>query len=110
MDPSLYAVETFTPHLNSVFEVEVEPGTSLPFRLTQAERGPAHPKAAMFWLMFRGPAEPVLPQRTYHLKHAVLGEMDFFLVPVGRDENGVNYQAAFNRLIKDVPAPAHGPR
>ncbi len=105
MEPSRYAVETFAPHLNTIFEVEVEPGTSLPFRLTEAERGPAHPKAVMFWLMFRGPVEPIYPQRLYHLKHAVLGEMNFFLVPVGHDGKGVSYQAVFNRVIPDVPAP-----
>ncbi|HXZ29375.1 MAG TPA: hypothetical protein VEG08_15375 [Terriglobales bacterium] len=104
MDPSLYMVETFAPHLHTRFEVEVEPGTSLPLELIEVERGPAHPRALMFWLLFRGPAAPLLPQRTYRLQHSVLGEMDFFLVPVAGDPQGVTYQAVFNRMIKDAPA------
>jgi len=30
--------------------------------------------------------------------------MDFFLVPVAGDPQGVTYQAVFNRMIKDAPA------
>ena len=104
MDPSRFVIETFAPHLHSVFQVEVEPGTFLPFELTEVERGPAHPRVLMFSLMFRGPADPVYPQRVYRLRHAVLEEMDLFLVPVGRQEKGVNYQAVFNRMIEAAPA------
>ncbi|HYX70549.1 MAG TPA: hypothetical protein VE825_15550 [Terriglobales bacterium] len=105
MDPSLYVVETFAPHLHSVFQVEVAPGTSLPFELTEVEPGPAHPRMLMFSLMFRGPADPVYPQGIYPMQHAALGKMDFFLVPVARQETGVQYQAVFNRMIKAAPAP-----
>lgn len=104
MDPSLYLVETFVPHLHTAFEVEVEPGTSLPVELIEVARGPAHPRALMFWLMFRGPGAPLLPQATYRLHHAVLGDLDLFLVPVGRDEKGVSYQVVFNRLLHDAPS------
>lgn len=105
MDPSLYVVETFTPHLHTAFEVEVEPGVFQPFELTEVERGPANPRARQFWLMFRGPREPLYPQHLYRLKHPALGEMDFFLAPVGRDDQSVIYQAVFNRMLKDAPAP-----
>ena len=103
MDPSLYLVETFAPHLHTIFEAEVEPGTSLSLELIQVERGPAHPRALMFWLLFRGPGAPLLPQSIYHLQHAALGELDLFLVPVGRDDQGISYQAVFNRVIQDAP-------
>ena len=105
MDPSRYVVETFAPHLHSLFQVEVAAGTSLPFELTEVQRGPSHPRVLMFWLIFRGPADPVYPQRIYRLQHAALGEMDFFLVPMGRDQKGVTYQAVFNRMIDAAPAP-----
>jgi len=38
----------------------------------------------------------VLPQRLYRLEHNGLGELDIFLVPIGKDEQGVSYQATFN--------------
>ena len=52
-----------------------------------------------FSLIFRGPAQPFLPQGTYHLQNEVLGELDLFLVPIGRREDGYEYEAVFNRLI-----------
>jgi hypothetical protein len=104
MDPSLYLVETFTPHLHTTFDVEVEPGASLPLELVEVERGPAHPRALMFWLLFRGPGAPQLSQRIYHLRHPVLGGLDLFLVPVGNDPQGTNYQVVFNRMINDAPS------
>lgn len=38
----------------------------------------------------------ILPQRLYRLSHDEMGELDIFLVPIGRDETGVTYEAAFN--------------
>ena len=52
-----------------------------------------------FSLMFRGSGEYFLPQQSYLLRHDDLGEGFLFLVPIGRDENGFQYEAAFNRII-----------
>ena len=54
------------------------------------------PDERRFSLMFRSPAQPILPQATYTLEHAVLGALAIFLVPVGRDAAGAQYQAIFN--------------
>lgn len=48
-----------------------------------------------FSLIFRGPADGVLPQGTYPLTHPELGEQLIFLVPIGRDGDGVSYEAVF---------------
>jgi hypothetical protein len=48
-----------------------------------------------FSLIFRGPVDRALPQRTYRMEHATLGAMDIFIVPVGPDEVGMRYQAIF---------------
>lgn len=56
------------------------------------------PGQQSFSLFFLGPEEGMLPQHIYHLRHAELGKMDLFLVPVGRRENGIEYQAVFNLL------------
>jgi len=50
-----------------------------------------------FALLFRGPLPGWLPQRTYHLRHAALGELEIFLVPLGPDVQGFRYEAVFNR-------------
>ena len=50
---------------------------------------------APFTLEFRGPLEPVLPQRIYGLEHPSFGTLEIFIVPVGRDEAGTAYEAVF---------------
>jgi hypothetical protein len=50
---------------------------------------------APFSAVFLGPAEPVLPQQIYRLENATLGCLEIFLVPIGRDERGVRYEAVF---------------
>jgi hypothetical protein len=50
---------------------------------------------APFSLLFEGPAQPVLPQRTYVLSHPTLQGLEVFLVPVARQASGVHYEAVF---------------
>jgi hypothetical protein len=40
-----------------------------------------------------------LPQQIYLLKHAELGALSLFLVPVGLDEQGARYEAIINRFV-----------
>ncbi len=35
-------------------------------------------------------------QRIYRLSHPVLGDLDLFLVPVGKGERGIRYEIVFN--------------
>ena len=49
-----------------------------------------------FSLVFRGPKEPVLPQKIYQMDHDKIGKMDIFIVPIGPDDKGMLYQAVFN--------------
>ncbi|MEM5775262.1 MAG: hypothetical protein AAGU05_09700 [Anaerolineaceae bacterium] len=59
-------------------------------------------RQAVFSLIFLGPADGLLPQHIYNLRHETLGEMDLFLVPVGKGERGFEYQAVFNLLKQAV--------
>ena len=54
----------------------------------QARRG--------FSLVFEGPAEPLLPQQTYQIANAEIGELDIFLVPIGQDAESTRYEAIFS--------------
>lgn len=57
---------------------------------------PATQGRQAFSLLFKGPVEPVLPQRTYRLQHEADAEpLDIFLVPVSADASGVCYEAVF---------------
>jgi hypothetical protein len=90
-------LETFTPHLNTVFRAQSDAGTVELLLEAAVGYGPGdHPAPrASFSLTFRGPVQPIFPQQIFHLDHAVLGGLDIFLVPIGADAEGVTYEAVF---------------
>jgi len=67
--------------------------------LVEATEQQITPRQEMFSLIFLGPKELLLPQRMYQLAHERLGNGTLFLVPIGQSEEGIRYEAAFNRLI-----------
>lgn len=89
-----WTVDTFTPLVGDAFALEVEPGSTVEARLAEAtgRELPDAPRSP-FSLVFT--AEPLLPQGTRRLEHPALGAFELFLVPVGRDERGVHYEAVF---------------
>lgn len=92
--------ETFAPYLSQGFRLESERG-SLELELVEAKSlasgSPDPERREPFSLLFRGPAEPVLPQSIRRLEHAELGSLEFFLVPVGPDGAGrMLYEAVFS--------------
>jgi len=52
-------------------------------------------KGGAFILDWKGPYEPVLPQDIYTLRHGE-EEYEMFIVAVGRDRTGAQYEAVFN--------------
>jgi uncharacterized protein DUF6916 len=63
--------------------------------LTRADSAPG-PRRSPFSLVFLGPPGPILPQRIYPLTNDAMGRLEIFLVPIGSDANGVQYEAIFN--------------
>lgn len=49
-----------------------------------------------FSLIFHEPGRSYLAQRIYRIAHPALGHIDLFLVPLGPDKQGMQYQAVFN--------------
>lgn len=87
---------SFEPHVGQEFRLATEPA-SLVFTLARVKQHSFEgPTRTAFSLFFRGPAEPILPQAIYALDHAELGALEIFIVPVGRDEQGTEYEAAFS--------------
>jgi hypothetical protein len=116
-DPlSYYTQATFTQYINSIFRLhgsktvdvmleKVE--DTLPATVTRAGGRES------FVLHFRG-GDVLLPQNTYTVEHAALGNFQLFLVPGGTDKNGAqSYAATINRLAytsKPSAAPKAMPR
>jgi hypothetical protein len=88
---------TFASHLHTRFQVAAEAMPATDLQLIEATDH-STPRQEMFSLLFHGPREPFLAQRTYPFHHDQLGAFDLFLVPVGKDEEGFRYEAIFNRL------------
>ncbi|MCW2738049.1 hypothetical protein [Nocardioides sp.] len=94
--------EHFAPLVGEGFAVTVGADEVLTVELVEATAsaqpgglGPEGQERTQFSLVFRGPADPLLPQGTYVVAHATLGEQELFLVPLGRDADSVRYEAAF---------------
>jgi len=85
----------FEPYVGDGFTVSA--GNSL-LSLTLKEAKPlgtALRQGGAFALHFGGPASPMLPQSIYPFRHAGLGTLDLFIVPIGREKEGVIYEAIF---------------
>ena len=92
----------FAPLVGDAFAVTASPDEVVAMVLAEATvssepggRGPEGQERMQFSLVFRGPSAPLLPQRTYVVTHEAVGEQELFLVPLGRDADGVRYEAAF---------------
>ncbi|MGE0128796.1 MAG: hypothetical protein AB7U82_12015 [Blastocatellales bacterium] len=88
----------FSEHLKTPFRVRVGEDRTLDIELIEVAPGRSTPRQEQFSILFHGPSDIFLPQRIYQIEHDVLGCLDLFLVPVGRQEDGFLYEAVFNRL------------
>jgi len=66
--------------------------------LVGLQQGANSARMESFSLLFCGPIAPYLPQGIYRLQHEKLGTMEMFLVPLGPDGRGMQYEAVFNRF------------
>ena len=87
-------IEDFAGWIGEECNVEAG-GVHLPMRLLAAEPIAGSLRdGGGFRLEFEGPRDPILPQSIMQVTKQ--GEpMEIFMVPVGRDANGVRYEAIF---------------
>ena len=90
--------EDFARRLHDRFQIELDAMTldlelvSVEPAQMEVEDGRRQP----FSLVFCGIEDALLPQRLYPLRHAELGILEIFLVPIGPDEDGrMRYEAVF---------------
>jgi hypothetical protein len=92
--------ETFHENLNTQFRIFFEPDITLDLELVEITEGISNHEHEQFSLIFRGPLETAFRQGMYRLEHERMGTLEIFLVPIGRKPDGMIYEAAFNRFIK----------
>ena len=90
-------VESFTPHVGTSFDAQLDSGT-LPLELVRAQPvgPPPHPGGRQqFALHFRGAGPRLLQQSIYRLEHPAFDGLEIFLVPIGREGTAFLYEAIF---------------
>ena len=91
--------DSLSKELNTKFRLSVEPEQMCELELVEVkERGDRAGQAERFSAVFRGPLDYPLPQHSYPMEHERLGNVEIFIVPIRRDEEGFYYEAVFNRL------------
>ncbi|HUQ31495.1 MAG TPA: hypothetical protein VM095_05210 [Pyrinomonadaceae bacterium] len=93
--------EAFSENLNTKFRIPWQSGEAVEIELTEVVETMRTPTREQFSVFFRGPLEYHLPQGIYHIEHEKMGEMDIFLVPIAKGQEGYNYEAVFNRMIDE---------
>jgi hypothetical protein len=90
----------FAANLNSVFRINADLPEPFELKLVEVNHKNVDPteEAGMerFSIILVGPNDRFIDQQMYPLKHDVLGEVDLFLVPIGRETDGFRYEAVFN--------------
>jgi hypothetical protein len=99
---------TFSALVKTRFRVRADAASRIELELTHVRQiQPARPPVGAgpaaqnecFSLLFNGPAFRFLDQGTYELEHDQMGQFSLFMVPVGKNQQGFQYEAVFNRLV-----------
>jgi hypothetical protein len=94
-----FTPSTFTELVGEPFRLLLDDGSALDLELVSVTPAPAHPGEARarapFSIVFCGPPDPVVPQRIYRLENESLGPVELFVVPIGPDDSGMQYEAVF---------------
>jgi len=90
----------FLELLDSKFRLDLQGTNAIELELTEVSELRSERRQEIFSIVFRGPLTVVLPQRLYRLEHDEMGPLDLLLVPIKQDNEGVYYEAVFNRLLE----------
>ena len=91
--------DQFAEQLNTTFDVYFADDAATPTTLIEVTELRQKPPQESFSLFFLAPVETPVLQQQFKVEHPALGSFELFLVPIGMKENGLEYQAVFNRMI-----------
>ena len=98
---SLPGLTPFTEQVGSTVEVVDMPPSSFELKLIRVVEHARTKHNEAFSVFFLGPPDRFMPQGTRKIRHARFGEMDIFLVPVAKTNEGFEYEAAFNYILSE---------
>lgn len=88
----------FLKHLKTKFKIRLSEEETIEAELTEVSEHLVSPRQERFSIVFRTANEMFLGQGLRTLEHDQIGAVELFLVPIGRSEEGTDYEAVFNRL------------
>lgn len=91
---------SFSEISNKTFRLHIPETDVLELELIKVEDLGSTGKQERFSVLFRGPLDRAVQQGSYSFEHEELGTFGLFIVPISRQEDGLVYEAAFNRLKK----------
>jgi hypothetical protein len=98
--PAVLEQAEFAKHLHTKFRIRINESESVEAELADVSDLRLSERQERFAVVFRTSNETFLGQGTRDVEHDQMGEFTLFLVPVGRDEEGIEYEACFNRMVK----------
>jgi hypothetical protein len=90
---------TFEQLVGTRFRLRLDEENSVEVELAQL-KNTSSPSWEQFTLLFQAPTEAPAEQRIYVLEQEAIGAFEIFLVPIGRTEGGLQYEAVFNRRVE----------
>ena len=98
--PEIFTIEMFEGHENSKFLMHYGDSQTAELELIKVTDVGSSERQKQFSLRFLGPMDAPILQGIYRVDHDKLGALDLFLVPIARDDKGVQYEAIFNRVVE----------
>jgi len=89
--------EVWAGLIGEKFSVRLDDGSVIELVLNSAELAPGDParNGGAHSAFFTGPGDLLLQQRMWPLAHSAIGEHCLFMVPIGVDESGYQYEIVF---------------
>ena len=87
--------DDFAAHLNTKFRVNGEVDAEL-VEVSEIKR---YPRQESFSLLFLFPENVAPIQGLFKFEHPQLGAHDLFIVPIENADDGLVFEAAFNRIL-----------
>jgi hypothetical protein len=93
-----FTLQMFSEQLNTKFRMHYAPSKTAEIELIKVRDLGSTPRHTQFSCIFLAPPDVPIFQSIYKVEHDRLGSLDLFLVPTGKDDTGVQYEAIFNRF------------
>ena len=90
--------DDFAGQSNTSFRLFFDEATIADVALIEVSELSRRPRQESFSLLFLAPPNAPALQQIFRVEHPVLGAFELFMVAVGRNEKGVEYEAIFNQL------------